>query len=103
MKRWLLGISVVVCALALLVTGGWWVWRAYYSAEQFREAVEGGDFGRAERLAGWGADMNLWMQHDAASGLEPAQVPPSGVPGTGHEDHECTYDATGEDSNTATR
>ena len=39
MKRCLLRVSVVLCALALLAGGSWWVWRQWYSADQFRAAV----------------------------------------------------------------
>ena len=42
MKRWLLTIAVVLCALLSAAYGGYWVWREYYSAEQFRAAVAEG-------------------------------------------------------------
>ena len=42
MKKWLLTISVVLCALLSAAYGGYWVWRGYYSAEQFRAAVAEG-------------------------------------------------------------
>ena len=66
MKRWLLTISVVLCALLSAAYGGYWAWREWWSAEQFREAVaegiETGDFSRAERLKAWGAYMGPWRK-----------------------------------------
>jgi len=69
-KRWLLRIAVVISALAVLASGSWYVWREFYSAEQFREAVKEGiesrDFSRAERLKWWGADTEKWREEDSA-------------------------------------
>ena len=73
MKKHLLRIAVVLCALAVLAVGTWWVWRAYYSAEQFRAAVKegiaSGDFSRAERLKAWGADTGPWREEDSGEQL----------------------------------
>ena len=69
MKKWLLRIAVVLSALAVLLTGTWWAWRKWYSADQFREAVRKGfsigDFSRAERLMKLGADTGPWRELDA--------------------------------------
>ena len=69
MKRWLLRVSVLLCALAVLAVGGWWAWREWFSAEQFRaamaEGIETGDFSKAERLKPWGADTELWREKDS--------------------------------------
>ena len=69
MKRWVLSISVALCLLTCLATGGHWIWKNYYSAGQFRVAVkvgiETGDFSRAERLKRWGTDKRLWRSEDS--------------------------------------
>ncbi len=65
MKRWLLRVSVVLCALAVLAVGGWWAWREFWSADQFGKAVAEGDFSRAERLKAWGADTGPWREEDS--------------------------------------
>ncbi len=51
MKRWLLRIAVVFCALVVLMAGGWWVCRTYYSGPQLLEAVEDNDIERVKYRA----------------------------------------------------
>ena len=67
MKRWLLRIAVFICLLHCLATGSWWVWREFYSAEEFREAMANGEFARAESLKRWGADTESWLWEDSLS------------------------------------
>ena len=42
MKRWLLTIAVVLCALLSAAYGGYWVWREYYSADALTTATTQG-------------------------------------------------------------
>ena len=72
MKTWLLRISVALCVLACLATGGGWVWREYYSAEQFRAGMLAGEYEKAERLKRWGADTEPWRKADSAQQLQAA-------------------------------
>lgn len=67
MKRWLRRIAVFIFLLLCLATGGWWVWREFYSAEEFREAMADGEFARAESLKRWGADTESWLWEDSLS------------------------------------
>ena len=55
MKKWALRVSVILCALALLATGSWWVWRTGYSADHVRSAKEAGHAENVYRLIRWGA------------------------------------------------
>ena len=55
MKRWVLRVSVVLCALAVLAAGSWWVWRVTVSAEQVGLALYSDDVDRARFLLRWGA------------------------------------------------
>ena len=69
MKLWLFRIAALLSLLLLLAFGAWWVWREWFSADQFREAVaEGiktGDFRKAERLKAWGANTKPWRKEDS--------------------------------------
>ena len=56
MNRWLLRIAVIVCALAVALTGTWWGWRKWWAVEQLVAAVEAGDVSRTRLLLTWGAD-----------------------------------------------
>ena len=66
MQTWLLRISVVLSVLLVLTCGTWWVWREFYSADKFREAVregiETGDLSRAGQFKRWGADTAVWRE-----------------------------------------
>jgi len=68
-KRRLLRIAVILSALAVAASGSWYIWREFYSAEQFRaavvEGIETGDLSRAERLKKWGADTEVWRIKDS--------------------------------------
>ncbi len=72
MKKWLLTIAVLLCALAVLMTGAWWVWRGFYSAVQFRAAMAASDYERAERLLAWGADPGPWREERSLDELTDA-------------------------------
>ena len=78
MKRWLLRVSVVLCAMVVVAVGAWWMWREWWSAEQFRAAVakgiKTGDFNWAERLKKWGADINSWHENDSGPQMMGAVV-----------------------------
>jgi len=65
MKTWLLRISVTLCAMAVLLTGSWWVWREWWSAEQFSEAVRASRFERAKFLYTIGASTLEWRENDS--------------------------------------
>jgi len=64
MKRWLLRVSVVLCALAVLATGSWWGWREFYSAQVLLETVKNNDREGARRLLAWGARTDGRDDHD---------------------------------------
>ena len=46
--------------MALLAAGSWWVWREFYSEEQFRKAFEDVNYDRAEMLFRTGADTGSY-------------------------------------------
>ena len=69
MKRWLLRIAVILSALAVLASGGWWGWQTFWSSDQFpaavKEGIETEDFSTAERLKRWGTDTEMWRREDS--------------------------------------
>lgn len=60
MRRRLMILSTLIAAVAFITVGLWWVWRTYYSAEQFNAALFSGlenkDFSQADTFYAWGAD-----------------------------------------------
>ena len=54
MRRWLLRVSVVLCALAVLAGGSWWAWREWWSAEHLLAAIEANNTKHAMDLLAWG-------------------------------------------------
>jgi len=55
MRTHILRIAVVLCALAVVLTVTWRVWREWYSADEIRAAQEAGDAAKVCRLLRWGA------------------------------------------------
>ncbi len=66
MKAWLFRFAFIMSLLAALLAGAWWIWRDFFSAEQFygaaREGTEKHDFHRAELLKKLGADTRPWRE-----------------------------------------
>ncbi len=62
MKRWLLRIAVVLSALMVLATGGWWMWRVVWSGEYLWNALKKGDADRTRLAFALGADPNARNQ-----------------------------------------
>jgi len=55
MKCWVLRVTVVLCALAVVCVGSWWAWRTWYSPAQIRAAMQAHDAARVRLLLRWGA------------------------------------------------
>ena len=58
MKKPLLRIAVVLCALALLAVGSWWVWREWWAVGQLQAAMIANDVERVGLLLRLGAPVN---------------------------------------------
>ena len=67
MKRWLLRVSVVLCALAVLGGGSWWVWREWYSTRHLQNAVNDNDADRMCLLIRLGAPVEVDVEVDQSS------------------------------------
>ena len=58
MKIRLIRISVILCLLAIVLVGGWWIWRSFYSNDALTTAVRKGDLVQVNQLLSWGAQVN---------------------------------------------
>ena len=72
MKRWLLRISVVLCLLACMTMGSWWVWRIWYAADQLQAAITADDVGQVRFLIRFGApvETDVIFHYPEASAVE---------------------------------
>jgi len=68
MKKPLLRIAVVLCALVVVLIGAWWVWRTWWSAEQLQAAITANDPERVKLLVRWGAPVDVDVQFKQAPG-----------------------------------
>ena len=58
MKTWLLRISVILSLLTVLLVGGWWIWKSFYSNDALTIAVGKSDIEQVNQLLSWGAQVN---------------------------------------------
>jgi ankyrin repeat protein len=106
MKPWMMRTAVILSALALLLTGGWWAWRELLSRDQLQEAILAKDVERVGLLVRFGAPVGADVEFDArwwTSGK-----PLHWAAGNGHKDtvelllaHGADVDARSENGRTA--
>jgi len=59
MRRRLMIIATVLAALMVVGSGGWWVWRKWYSADQIHAAVKDNNADRVSLLIKLGAPVEV--------------------------------------------
>ena len=79
MRPWLLRISVILAALAVIATGSWWTWHNYYSGLLLLDAVKAGNARRVGHLLAWRAKVNVKDErHQFPKGLTPLHYSAAG-------------------------
>ncbi len=70
MKRWVLRVSVVLCALVVVLTVCWLLWRNYLAPGLLLSSIAFGNTKRLNRLIYYGADIEKIIQYsfEAADG-----------------------------------
>jgi ankyrin repeat protein len=90
MKPWLMRTAVILSALALLLTGGWWAWRTWWAKDMLQTAITANDADRVDLLVRLGVpvetDVEYAMLQGSSSSLKSNGKPLHWAASRGHKD-----------------